>query len=115
MIAAGIVNEELKDLLEKIKEVCPDIKEFKFELNVDYFGEPFGDIDHQSQDLLDNEDLINVIFNKGCLIVIDNDNSNYYDAFNPALKPGKNEHIQLYTCSNEKYTVYNITEEDFEE
>ena len=115
MIAAGIVYEWIEDLLGKIKEKCPEVKEIKFELNVDDYGDPFGSIDHQSQDLLDDEDLINVIFNKGCLIVIDNDNSDYYDAFNPSLEPGLNTGIKLYVDSPYTCSKYNITEKDFEE
>lgn len=112
MISNGIVDEELDDLLNKIKDLCPEVKEINFELNVEEYGDPFGSIDHQSQDLLDDEDLIKVIFNKGCLIIIDSDNSRYYEAFNPELKPGLNEHIPTpYTTK----TVYNITEKDFEE
>ena len=115
MIAAGIVYEELEDLLEKIKEKCSEVKKIKFELNAEEYGDPFGSIDHQSQDLLDDEDLIEIIFNKGCLIVIDNDNSCYYDAFNPSLQPGLNTGLKAYVDSSSTYSKYNITEKDFEE
>jgi len=117
MIANGAIyeNDEARALLEKIQDLCPEIKEIKFELNVDEYGDPFGSIDHDSQDLLDDEDLIKVIFNKGCLIVIDNDNSDYYDAFNPTLKPGLNTGVQVYVGSDHTCSKYNITEEDFEE
>jgi len=115
MIAAGLVYEELEDLLEKIKEKCQEVKEIKFELNAEEYGDPFGSIDHQSQDLLDDEDLMRVIFNKGCMIVIDNDNSDYYDAFNPTLKPGLNTGVQVYVGSNYTCSKYNITEKDFED
>ena len=107
--------EELEDLLEKIKEKCSEVTKIKFELNAEEYGDPFGSIDHQSQDLLDDEDLIEIIFNKGCLIVIDNDNSCYYDAFNPSLEPGLNTGIKAYVDSSSTYSKYNITEKDFEE
>ena len=114
MLANGVVDEELEELLDKIKELCPEIKEVRFELNADGYGDPFGSIDHQSQDLLDNENLISIIFNKGCIIVIDNDNSDYYQFFDPDLKPVRNEGLR-YCGSSDTYTEYNITETDFEE
>ena len=115
MITDGVVDEELEDLLNKIKELCPEVKKIEFELNADGYGDPFGSIDHQSQDLLDNEDLISIIFNKGCIIVIDNDNTNYYDAFNPTLEPGLNTGVKEYIDSTYTCSKYNITEKDFEE
>lgn len=118
--------DDVQNLLGEIKALCPDIKGFEFKLNikdgydiddeyVEFSDYPFGLIDHQSQDLLYNEDLTKIIFNKGCLIVIDNDNSDYYDWFNPMLKPGKNENVKRYPDSRYTSTIYNITEEDFEE
>lgn len=115
MLSNGVVDEWLGGLLDEIKELCPEVKKVKFELNAEEYGDPFGSIDHQSQDLLDDEDLIKIIFNKGCLIVIDNDNSNYYDAFNSSLEPGLNTGIKEYVDSPYTYSKYNITEEDFEE
>lgn len=112
MIAAGIVYEQLEDLLEKIKEKCPEVKGVKFELNIEEYGDPFGSIDHQSQDLLNNEDLIKIIFNKGCMIVIDNDNSDYYQFFDLELEPGLNRKAWP---GGSTWNVYNITEKDFEE
>ena len=116
MIANGAIyeNDEARALLVRIQDLCPEIMEVKFELNVDEYGDPFGSIDHQSQDLLNNEDLIEVIFNKGCLIVIDNDNSDYYDTFNESLEPGLNTGLRAYVDSSFTYSKYNITEKDFE-
>lgn len=106
--------DEFERLINAIKKVRPDFKEFKIILNED--GDAFGEIDHQSQDLLDHltiDEIINkILFNKGCIIVIDNDNSCYYTDFNPALKPGLNE--ESYFGGATSYT-YNITEKDFEE
>ncbi len=112
MIETGAIYEidEARELLVRIQDLCPEIKEVEFELN--YFGDVFGEIDHQSQDLLDNEDLINIIFNKSCLILITNDNSDYYEIFNEDLKPGLNKTSSRWT--GEEYNCYNITEEDFE-
>lgn len=102
------------DLLDKIRGVCPNIKGFRFELNSDWSDYAFGHIDHQSQDLLDEEsvsDLVDIIFNKGCMIVIDNDNSYYYTNFRSDLQPGLNTITGPFT----DYPQYNITEKDFEE
>ena len=111
MISNGAIYEvdEAAELLEKIQKLCPEIKEIRFELNE--YGDPFGSIDHESRDLLDGENLINIIFNKGCLIVIDNDNSSHYEFFNEYLKPGEGS---LYGWGG-KRSVYNITEKDFED
>lgn len=117
---------DVTELLSRIQALCPDVKEFTFTLDVKEFYDdetcetrpyseyPFGYIDHQSQQLLDGEDLINIIFNKGCIIIIDGDNQPYYRAFDPELKPGVNSGL-ISEYSGETYTVYNITEEDFEE
>ena len=105
---------KVSDLLDEIRGICPKVKGFKFELNSNWSGYTFGHIDHQSQDLLDDEsvsDLINIIFNKGCMIVIDNDNSNYYTSFSSYLQPGLNTIANPFTDG----TRYNITEKDFEE
>ena len=124
---SGIIDtvEPVRNLLNSIQALCPDIVNFTFTLDVEeYFDEetgetkayttyPFGYIDHDSQDLLDGEDLINIIFNKGCIIVIDNDHSMYYKFFDEKLKPGQNENL-ISEYSGEKYSAYNITEEDFE-
>ena len=106
--------DNFERLIDEIKRVRPDFKEFEIVLNED--GDAFGEIDHQSQDLLDHltiEEVVNkVLFNKGCIIVIDNDNSCYYTDFNPMLKPGLNE--QSWFGGSTSYT-YNITEKDFED
>ncbi len=117
MIANGAIYEidEARALLVRIQDLCPEIKEIRFKVNADKYSNPFGSIDHQSQDLLDDEDLIEVIFNKGCLIVIDNDNSNYYVAFDSSLKPGLNSGLKSSADSSCTYSKYNITEKDFEE
>ena len=107
-------DPEVRDLLDGIEDCCPNVTGFKFELNDDPYYDAFGSIDHQSQDLFDGNsigDLINIIFNKGCMIVIDNDNSYYYTSFNPLMEPGKNRCISPFT----DYDRYNITEKDFEE
>lgn len=118
--------EEVDNLLHQITHFFPEIKQIKFELNVEEYYDkekdeyrefsnyPFGYIDHQSQSLLDDKNLLNVIFNKGCIIVIDSDNSRYYQAFRDDLKPGRNEGL-IAEKSGETYAVYNITEKNFEE
>jgi hypothetical protein len=46
--------------------------------------------------------------------VIDNDNSDYYVAFDSSLKPGLNNGLKSSADSSCTYSKYNITEKDFE-
>jgi len=103
-------DEDVEYLLSNIKSNCPEIKEIKFELNTDSYN-PFGYIDHESNDLLSGENLLNIIFNKGILILITNDNSDYYQIFDDTLPAGNCQK----TGWGGIYQVYNITEKDFEE
>lgn len=114
LVETALDVDKFESLINAIKKVRPDFKEFEIILNED--GDAFGEIDHQSQDLLNeytmNEIVNKILFNKGCIIVIDNDNSCYYDAFNSSLKPGLNEQSWLNGSIDH---TYNITENDFEE
>lgn len=90
---------EAKKLLDDICEVIPEITDIHFALNYDGWDSESatGEIDHQSAGGLESDDYLNIIFNKGCLILVTNDNEWYY-----GTEEGEN-------CT------YIITEKDFEE
>ena len=73
-------TEAFSKMISKIKSCCPEVKSVEFEQN--RCGEyPFGYVDHQScgtshEDDISFEDLI---FNNSSIIIIDNDNSCYFE------------------------------------
>lgn len=87
-----------KKLLDDIREVIPEITDIHFALNYEGWDSESatGEIDHQSAWGLGSDDYLNIIFNKGCLILVTNDNEDYYST-------DKND-----DC------IYLITEKDFE-
>lgn len=74
---------EIKKAIKEIKKHCKNVKTIEFaspdEEDIYY---NFGYIDHDSVGLVRGEDFENLIFNNSVIIVIDNDNSNYFKPWN---------------------------------
>lgn len=75
----------LNDAKEIILMNCPEVKDIEF-----VFGE-YDDIDHQSRGTSDGVEFNDLIFNNNILILIDNDNSWYFDEYYSDLDNGKSE------------------------
>lgn len=75
-------NSEIQELIKIIKENCPNVKDVVFDKGDKYY--PFGYIDHDSSGITASiKDLRDYIFNNSVYVIIDNDNSNYYDDHDP--------------------------------
>lgn len=73
---------EIQELIKIIKENCPDVKDVMFISSDSY--DPFGYVDHDSSGTSYGvKDLRDYIFNNSVYVIIDNDNSNYYDDHDP--------------------------------
>lgn len=73
-------KREIKEAIKTIKKLCKDVKKVDFESpdeSDSYYS--FGYIDHDSEGLIRGADLKETVFNDSCIIIIDNDNSNYFD------------------------------------
>lgn len=93
-------DDDINSLLESIKEECSDIEEFEFGFDDGYYA--FGYIDHQSFDMIKDEDFIDVIFNNNIMIIIDNDNScTFYDWYDNRSKEDIIEN--LFEKEGDKY------------
>ena len=69
-------NSRAQDIFDSIEEFCNiDVSNISFTADDDFY------IDHQSAGMLYNEDLVDVIFNNNLAILIDNDNSCYFDDY----------------------------------
>lgn len=76
-------KSEIKKAIKKIKKHCQDVKTVEFASPDEedrYYN--FGYIDHDSVGLVRGEDFENLVFNNSLIIVIDNDNSNYFKPWN---------------------------------
>lgn len=76
-------KKEIEDAIKTIKRLCKNVKKVDFErpFSDEIYG-GFGSIDHDSVGLVRDEDFENLIFNNSVIIVIDNDNSNYFKPWN---------------------------------
>lgn len=83
-------KKEIKEAIKTIKRLCKNVKKVDFERPCNdevYCG--FGSIDHDSVGLVRDEDFENLIFNNSVIIVIDNDNSNYFKPWLGELDNGE--------------------------
>lgn len=76
-------KKEIEDAIKTIKRLCKNVKKVDFErpFSDEIYG-GFGSIDHESSGLVRDEDFENLVFNNSVIIVIDNDNSNYFKPWN---------------------------------
>ena len=81
---------EIQELIKIIKEQCPNVEDIIFEPvpnpvpNETSLICKFGYIDHDSSGITrEITNLRNYIFNSGVYVVIDNDNSCYFEEINP--------------------------------
>lgn len=74
-------SEAIKDIVEVVKNCCPEVKEVRFELGDSW--NPFGYVDHQSHGTSYGVDLSieDLIFSNKVVIMIDNDNSCHYEEY----------------------------------
>ena len=117
-------NKTVAKLFDLIKIKCSEVKDIQFALNEKYqwlgTDSALGWIDHQSSEEMtpySAEQLVDIIFNTGAMIVIDNDNcgggdtAGYYVFFDKKLSPGINHLVSPFGVP---YDQYNITEKDFD-
>lgn len=69
----------IKDAIQTIKKLCKNVKTIEFaspDENDAYYH--FGYIDHESVGTIRYTDLKDTVFNNSCIVIIDNDNSEYF-------------------------------------
>ena len=72
-------NKEFKELEKTIKRVCPQVKEVKYAQNDDFYK--CGYVDHESVGTSYVKDILGFIFSNSQIIVIDNDNDDYFEDY----------------------------------
>lgn len=73
LVKEVLKNSRIQEILDTVKSHCPNIKKIVFKPASSYY--PRGYVDHESVGTSNGIDPEELIFNKGVIIVIDNDNT----------------------------------------